>query len=162
MVTQASEYGQLWSAFSGSGNQAEYCQGWLDLQCARIPHSHSGVLLLRTDQNNTDTYTAIAHWPIGRQTLRSLVDLANWVIDERSGLVSELDESSEAGNENSTLYGVAYPLKIDSQIAGVVAVAIDVQEPSSLAYAEEQLQWGIAWIELMVRRHQQDIGGNEC
>ncbi len=161
MVTQASEYGKLWSIFSGSGNQAEYCQGWLELQCARIPKAFSGVLLLRTDQNTSSTYTPVASWPADRQAIRSLIDLADWVIEERYGLVSELDADNAPGTDSQVLYGVAYPLKIDDEIAGVVAIAIGVHDPASLAYAEEQLQWGISWIELMVRRHQRDMSGSE-
>ncbi|MES9872453.1 MAG: efflux RND transporter periplasmic adaptor subunit [Candidatus Sedimenticola sp. 6PFRAG7] len=151
---QSSEFSDLWSAFSQSGNQVGYCQGWLDLQCARIPYAQSAVLLLRTDQADSKNFSAIGRWPNGDEPIPAILELAERVLDEQCGLVSELDDIATISDIQVSLFGVAYPLKVDQQIAGVVSVAIGAQADSALAYAMEQLQWGISWIELMVRRHQ--------
>lgn len=154
---QSSAFRDLWSVFSRSGNQAEYCQGWLNLQCARIPHATNGVLVLRTDQQEPGAYSLIGHWPETEEPPNDIVELVDRVIEEECGLVSELEGVPDRGDLQYGLYAVAYPLRIDQKIAGVVSVAIKSQEESALAYAMEQLQWGISWIELMVRRHQRGI-----
>jgi len=150
---QSSAFRDLWSAFSRSGNQAEYCQGWLHLQCARIPHATRGVLLLRTGQEGSGSYSLAGCWPKAGAATSDIIALVDRAIEEKCGLVSELDSD----DAQHALYGVAYPLKIDQDIAGVVSVVIEAQEQHALAYAMEQLQWGISWIELMVKRHQQGI-----
>ncbi|OQX42145.1 MAG: hypothetical protein B0D82_01485, partial [Candidatus Sedimenticola endophacoides] len=152
--SQGSEFSDLWSAFSRSGSQAEYCQRWLDLQCARIPYAKNAILLLRTEQHSASNFTPIGQWPENGEALSAIVELADRVIEEQCGLVSDLDQQVTVDDIQVDLYGVAYPLKVDQQIAGVVAVAIATRAESALAYAMEQLQWGISWVELLVRRHQ--------
>jgi len=159
--SQSSGFSDLWSAFSQSGNQIEYCQRWLDLQCARVPYAQSGVLLLRADQQESSSYTSIGNWPSSTEPLLSILELAERVIEEQCGLVSGLGDVATISDNRIDLFGVAYPLKVDQEIAGVVAVAIAAQEESALANAMEQLQWGISWIELIVRRHQRSTLDSE-
>lgn len=157
---KSSAFRDLWSAFSRSGNQAEYCQCWLNLQCARIPHATSGVLVLRTDQQESGVYSTLGHWPESDEPRDDIIELVDRVIEEECGLVSELEDLPDSDRQNS-LYAVAYPLRIDQDIAGVVSVAIETKEENALAYSMEQLQWGISWIELMIRRHQRGILSSE-
>lgn len=150
-------YRDLWQRFSRSDNQAEYCQGWLDLQCARIPGARHGVLVLRTDERSDQAFHAVAHWPAQVELRQALIELAERVIDEEFGLVSEFgaDQGQQRGDGRE--YGVAYPLKVDQRITGVISIGVAAGHEQELADAMENLQWGIAWIELMFRRHQRTV-----
>ena len=88
VADQNSDFRELWASFSRSGNQEEYYQGWIELQCARIPHVKGGVLVLRSEEQ--DAYTPVARWPAAKDILQPLVELAERVIDEDCGLVSDL------------------------------------------------------------------------
>jgi len=157
----SSDYRDLWHRFSHSNNQLEYCQGWLDLQCARIQHARRGVLVLRTGEQVQDSFSPVARWPADQELSQPLVDLADRVIEEEFGLVSELETADASANAAHGRYGVSYPLKIDQQIAGIVSIAVAADQEQELADAMEKLQWGVAWIELMIRRHQQTVLGSD-
>jgi RND family efflux transporter MFP subunit len=144
----------LWASFSSSDSQLEYCQGWLDLQCARIAHVRQGILVLRDDDQYL-VFSPVAHWPVGEVADASLIDLADRVIVEDCGLVSQLATTTPENGPASQYYGVAYPLKVEQEITGVVAIAVGIEAETELADAMENLQWGVSWIELMIRRHQQ-------
>jgi len=62
------------------------------------------------------------------------------VIDEDCGLVSDLALPDADGPEGFQSYGVAYPLKIDQQITGVISIAVYVDRDKQLADAMENLQ----------------------
>jgi len=153
-AVQSSDYRELWAGFSRSGSQLEYCQGWLNLQCARIAHVRQGVLVLRDDDQQS-VFSPVAHWPAGETAGAPLIDLADRVIAEDCGLVSQLATSVPENSPAARYYGVAYPLKVEQEITGVVAIAVGIEAEAELADAMENLQWGVSWIELMIRRHQQ-------
>jgi multidrug resistance efflux pump len=155
VADQNSDFRELWANFSSSGNQEDYYQGWIELQCARIPHVKAGVLVLRTEEQ--DTFTPIACWPAGKDIFQPLIELAERVIDEDCGLVSDLVWPDVDRPEGFQHYGVAYPLKIDQQITGVISIAVCVDKDKQLADAMENLQWGVCWVELMIRRHQATV-----
>ncbi len=157
----SSEFRDLWVSFSQSASQAEYCQRWLELQCARIPYAKSGVLLLRADSEGNESYTVTGSWPASSEPQEAIAELADRVVDEQCGLVSDLEEQALINDIPMSLYGVAYPLKIDQQIAGIVAVAVAAGGDKALAFSMEQLQWGVSWVELMIRRHQRGILSSE-
>ena len=150
-----SDFRDLWANFSRSGNQDEYYQGWIELQCARIPHVKGGMLVLRSEEQ--DAYTPVARWPAAKGILPALLELADKVIEEDCGLVSDLSLPDVDVAEGMQHYGVAYPLKIDQKITGVIAVAVSVDRDKQLADAMENLQWGVCWVELMIRRHQANV-----
>lgn len=142
-VAPPSDLQTLWRAFARATTQQAYCQAWLDLQCAQLPGARAGVLVLATRQHG-DTYETVAAWPGPAAVPEALAKLAEEAIDEGCGLVTPLESGT----------GVAYPLNIDGHVAGVVAVAVERDRDEQLAAAMERLQWGIAWVELLVRRHQ--------
>jgi len=140
VADQNSDFRELWANFSRSGNQEEYYQGWIELQCARIPHVKGGVLVLRSEEQ--DAYTPVARWPAAKDILQPLVELAERVIDEDCGLVSDLALADVDVAEGMQHYGVAYPLKIEQKITGVIVVAVSVDRDKQLADAMENLQSG--------------------
>ncbi|MGE0484730.1 MAG: HlyD family efflux transporter periplasmic adaptor subunit [Gammaproteobacteria bacterium] len=142
-VAPSSDLQTLWHAFAHATNQQAYGQAWLDLQCARLPGTRAGVLVLAAQQDDS-AFETVASWPAATAVPAALSALVEDAIDEACGLVGTLDAGT----------GIAYPLSIDGRVAGVVALAVDLDRDEQLAAAMERLQWGIAWVELLVRRHQ--------
>ena len=71
------------------------------------------------------------------------------VLEEQCGMLVEIPDSAN--------YAIAYPLFIDESLHGVVALEVAFATESQLQKAMEQVQWGVAWLELLVRRRQADI-----
>ncbi len=131
---------EAWVQFSAAGSYEEYCQSWLELLSRRIGDVAESALLLKEEDG---TLRPAALYPRGRQPAESVTDLLEECAGEESGLVHDL------GNG---LFGVAFPIRLDGALAGAVALALTV-EKNSLPMVMEQIQWGSAWVELLLRRH---------
>lgn len=138
-----SSVSELWNAFSSARSEEDYFQGWLALQSGLIPGVVQSLLIMATPRN---TFSPVAGWPEGKNDPLQLSDVVERVLEERCGLLVELPASSH--------YGIAYPLLIDEELRGVVALEISVTAEQVLQKAMEQLQWGIVWLEVLVRRKQ--------
>lgn len=91
----------------------------------------------------TGKYEPVAKWPEGEGSLEDLAGISERVLEERCGLLKELSPSR---------YGVAYPVLIDGGLYGVVAVDVSASGEDELKSAMQQLQWGVAALELFFRR----------
>ncbi|MFT5132650.1 MAG: multidrug resistance efflux pump [Gammaproteobacteria bacterium] len=131
---------QAWVQFTGASSYDEYCQYWLELICIRIGDVNQAVLVLDSGDAG---FQPAAVWPEKTQPDAALTALLEECIEESSGLVHSLA---------SGIYGVAFPIRLDNELTGVVALSIHVAD-SVLPKVMEQIQWGSAWIELLLRRH---------
>ncbi|WP_432470959.1 efflux RND transporter periplasmic adaptor subunit [Amphritea sp. HPY] len=130
---------QAWVQFSGADSYTEYCQYWLELMCTRIGGVTIAALVL---DNGESGFLPTAIWPEKSQPDEEFTALIEEGIEEASGLVHSLASGS---------YGVAFPIRLDDDLAGVVALSLNVPN-ILLPDIMEQIQWGSAWIELLLRR----------
>lgn len=131
---------QAWVQFSAASSHQEYCQHWLALICTRIGNVDLAALVLDSAEAG---FQPTAIWPEKSQPDADFTALIEEGIEEASGLVHSL---------GSGAFGVAFPVRLDGELVGVVALSLRV--PSArLPAVMEQVQWGSAWIELMLRRH---------
>lgn len=137
---------ELWAAFSGACNEDDYYQGWLGLQSGLIAGVVQSVLIVA---NEAQQFSPVAGWPQEYNDPVRLSDVVERVLEERCGLLVEIADSAN--------YAIAYPLFVDETLHGVVALEVQVTAEVQLQQAMEQLQWGVAWLELLVRRKQADI-----
>ncbi len=135
----------LWTDFAAACSEQEYYQGWLALQSGLIPGVVQGLLITATSDKQ---FAPVAGWPLEETDPSRLSDVVERVLDESCGLLVELDLAKN--------YAIAYPLVVDEKLSGVVALEIAANSETELQQAMEQLQWGIAWLELLVRRKQSD------
>ena len=141
----------LWAHFAHAHSQEEYCNSWLALQCSLIPEVIQGLLVLGDPESAT--YAPVAIWPEKGHDPERLAELSERVVEERCGLLVEL-EAFEREGHTSPRYGVAYPLLIDERIHGLIAVEVSADSEDKLRSVMGQLQWGISWMELLFRRRQ--------
>lgn len=131
---------QAWVQFSAAGSYEEYCQYWLELMCTRIGGVSIAALVLESGEAG---FQPTAIWPEKSQTDQEFTALIEEGLEEASGLVHTLASGG---------YGVAFPIRLDDKLVGVVAISLRVNS-MVLPAVMEQVQWGSAWIELLLRRH---------
>ncbi|WP_372742244.1 HlyD family efflux transporter periplasmic adaptor subunit [Neptunomonas sp.] len=131
---------QAWVQFSAADSYEEYCQYWLELMCTRIGGVSIAALVLESGEAG---FQPTAIWPEKSQTDEEFTALIEEGLEEAAGLVHTLASGG---------YGVAFPIRLDDELVGVVALSLRVNS-IVLPAVMEQIQWGSAWIELLLRRH---------
>src|SRR5262249_56206161 len=76
---------------------------------------------------------------------------AERVLGERRGVAQGQDEAPSAPFQP---WCVAYPVIVDGKLFGVAALEIEQGRRIQLRSVMRQLQWGVGWIEVMLRREQ--------
>jgi biotin carboxyl carrier protein len=70
-------------------------------------------------------------------------------LKEGAGVV----EPVEAGAGAPARYQLAYPVRLDGRIEGVVSLDMQGRPEAQLQAAMRDLQWGSGWLEVLLRRH---------
>jgi Barrel-sandwich domain of CusB or HlyD membrane-fusion/GAF domain len=136
---------ELWAEFTSACSEQEYYKSWLGVQSGFVTEAVQSLLVIGTvDQQ----FAPVAGWPEKGSDPQRLADVVERVLEEKCGLLVELPET--------TTYAIAYPLLVDEKLSGVVAMEIGVQNQLALRKAMEQLQWGVSWLELLIRRRRNE------
>lgn len=148
----------LWKQFNEASGQEAFVQAWLALQCRLIPQVSAGVLVLGDvsgDIQQEETgggeagghFAPAAYWPDRETCSQALAATAELALKEQRGVVQGDDG---AAAQSCT---VAYPLRVKERLCGVVAIEVQGRNSSSqLRPTLRQLQWGAAWIEVLLLR----------
>jgi RND family efflux transporter MFP subunit len=131
-----------WQQLSQADAAGTFFQSWLTLQCGMIDGVTSGVLVL--GPADTGPFAPVGFWPAGELSGPLLADVAQRALQSRQPL-------AVPGAPHSA---VAYPVLVDGQVHGVVAVETALHSESALQDVLRRLQWGIAGIEALLRRQQ--------
>ncbi|MEN8205401.1 MAG: HlyD family efflux transporter periplasmic adaptor subunit [Pseudomonadota bacterium] len=138
----------LWKQFREADSPEDFTRAWLALQCRFIEGAVAGVVVL--GEPDTGPFAPAASWPENDVISPGLTAAAERAMSERQGVVlGQADAASGAASS------VAYPVIIADQLYGVVAVSLDCDQ-DEIRNVMRQLQWGCAWLEVLVRR-QQDL-----
>jgi multidrug resistance efflux pump len=142
----------LWNEFAASQGRDEYFYNWIKVQCSLIPTVSQCVLFL-ADQK-TGAFFPVSKWPDSGNDPERLSEIAERVINEKCGLLLELNLPEHVSPSSSKHYGLGYPFFIDDKLQGLIALEVRAGKESQLAAAMSQLQWGSGWLELFFRRGQ--------
>ena len=135
----------LWKQFAEAATPHEFARAWLGLQCSLIAGVERGVVVLgETEQG---PFAPVAFWPIAGAASEGLTAAAELALAERRGVAQGQDETVP-----SQPWCVAYPIIVDGKLFGVAALEIEHGRRVSLRSVMRQLQWGVGWIEVMLRR----------
>ncbi len=138
----------LWRQFNDATAPEEFARAWLGLQCALIAGVERGVVVLGESENGP--FTPVAYWPIAGASSAGLNAAAELALAERRGVAQGQDDAGHA--TPSQPWCVAYPIIVDEKLFGVAAVEIEPGRRVQLRGVMRQLQWGIGWIEVLLRR----------
>lgn len=145
---------ELWSGFTGADERGEYCRYWLTLQCSILTNVVQGIVVLAEPGKNS--YSPRANWPENGGNPERLTEISERVLEEKSALLVELNHTESDSNGSKQNYGVAYPIMAGNEFYGLVALEVLAETEDHLKYTMEQLQWGISWMEVMLRRERED------
>jgi RND family efflux transporter MFP subunit len=145
------EVDQVWRQFGSAGTPEEFCQSWLALQCHIISQVNDGVVVLQ--KPGGDSFAPLAFWPEGRSDRSRLAAITERALREGRGIVQPLEPGETAAEAGEAGYQLAYPVRLDGAVRGVVALDIAGRPEAQLQIAMRQLQWGSGWLEVLLRRH---------
>ena len=138
----------LWKQFQEAGDIEAFTRAWLGLQCTLIAGVEAGVVVL--GEPDAGPYTPVAHWPLAGAPSSELAAAAEFALKERRGAAQGQD--ARAGGGASKPWHVAYPVILGNRLYGVVALEIAPGRRDQLRGVMRQLQWGVGWIEALLRR----------
>ena len=145
------ELDQSWRLFGSATNPEEFCQHWLALQCHMIGSVNDAVVVLQ--KPGAEAFAPLAFWPEGRRDRSHLAQVTERALREGRGLVQPREGGEPSSLPDQPDYQIAYPLRLDGQVRGVVGMDVAWREEPQLQTAMRQLQWGAGWLEVLLRRY---------
>jgi RND family efflux transporter MFP subunit len=136
----------LWTQFREAETPEDFTRAWLALVCRFITGANRGVVVL--GEPEVGPFAPAAYWPEESGEGNDLTTAAEHAMAQRQAVVLGQAEGADEEGKRS----VALPLLVDEQLFGVVAVALG--DGGHVRRAMRQLQWGAAWIEVLLRREQ--------
>jgi RND family efflux transporter MFP subunit len=140
---------ELWARFAQASTREAFCASWLAIQCRIISGVSVGVVLWKTP--DSESFFPLAVWPSAQVNMSSLTEAAQRAATERRGLVLKHNMNGHNGDSEVAGYDVAYPVEVERRMHGVVVLNVTPRAESQLQAVLRQLQWGFAWLEVMVR-----------
>ncbi|MFP4039915.1 MAG: HlyD family efflux transporter periplasmic adaptor subunit [Desulfosudaceae bacterium] len=144
-ATGSQQAWSLWSGLTETTDLETFFSSWLALQCSLIQDCRQGVLAL--SEPGTRRYMPVAAWPENGQDSERLADVLEQTLSEQEGMLVGLEAV-----DGSSRYGLAYPIIVDGECHGAVAVEVAADREDLLRPAMQSLQWGVVWIENHYRR----------
>ena len=148
---QRTELDHAWRRFGTAQNPEEFCRSWLTVQCHAIGGVNDAAVILQ--KPGSENFAPLAFWPAGQRDRARLAEITERVLREGRGVVQPRAGAPGAAPEAQPDYQIAYPVRVDGQVRGVVGLDIAWRDASRLQAAMRQLQWGSAWLEVLLRRH---------
>jgi RND family efflux transporter MFP subunit len=149
-------YEQAWAQFAQQRTPEEFCASWLLIQCHAIGGVSDGVVVLQ--KSASSSFTPVAFYPEKPRDGNRLARVAESALKAGHGVVEPV--KADSGGLQTLRYQLAYPVRLDGQVRGVIGVDIDSRPEAQLQAAIRHLQWGSGWLELLLRR-QSDPGEPE-
>ena len=147
----------LWDAFAVASTPETFYRTWLAIQCQMVPGVGSAVIV--AGQAGSGPFTPTAFWPERPRGVTHLAEAAERAMTERRGQIIHRQVPAENGAPAGERYDVAYPIQGQGKIYGVVALDLTPRPEAELRAVLRQLQWGSAWLELMVDRRETGDAG---
>jgi len=139
----------LWAGFAQASTREAFCASWLALQCCIIGGVSGGVVLWKT--TDSESFFPLAVWPSAQVNMSYLTEAAERAAKERRGLVLKRNLDGDNGDSELTRFEVAFPVEVAGHLYGVVVLDVPPRPEPQLQAVLRQLQWGFAWLEVMVR-----------
>lgn len=149
---QRTSLDHAWRQFGSADSPEEFCRHWLALQCHAIGAVNDAVVVLQ--KPGTDTFAPLAFWPENSGDRSHLTKITERALHEGRGIVRERETSDDAAPASDRPdFQLAYPVRLDGRVRGVVALDVAWREEPRLQVAMRELQWGTGWLEVLLRRH---------
>jgi len=141
---------QAWKQFAQAQTPEEFCGSWLIIQCHAISGVSDGVVILQ--KPGTQSFVPVAFYPENSRNRLHLTEVSERALKEGRGIVQP-QEGPANPEARGPRYQLAYPVRLDGDVRGVVGMDIDWRPEAQLQAAMRDLQWGSGWLEVVLRRH---------
>lgn len=141
-LVQSGDRQSLWSLFSEAPNIETFFHAWLALQCALVPGTARGLLVL--GEPDAGPFLPVSIWPPGEAASALLTTNAEQVLAARQPVAAKGAASSFVG----------YPVVVGGHLHGLVAVETRSLADAALADAMRSLQWGLGGLVARLQRAQ--------
>ena len=149
---QRTELDLTWRQFGGAASPEDFCRSWLALQCHAVGGVNEAVVVLQSP--GAETFAPLAFWPEDRAQRSLLAEITERALREGRGVVQPRGGAAAGATlPEQPDYQIGYPIRLDGKLRGVVGLDLAWREPAQLQAAMRQLQWGSAWLEVLLRRH---------
>ena len=138
----------LWARFQQSETVDTYLESWLGLVVRQVNGMSSGLLVVG-EAPDTGPFAPAATWPAGSPAAEDMGSAAEQAISTRKSVVF---------GEGTDRRVLAHPLIVFDGLFGAVVVSAPADAAPTGALFR-RLQWGAAWIELLLRREQEAKDG---
>ena len=144
-------YEQAWRQFAQGQTPEEFCSSWLLIQSHIIGGVSDGVVVLL--KPGTSAFAPVAFYPESTRERTRLAKISERALKEGRGVVEPVEAAAGAAQPEGSRYQLAYPVRLDGKVHGVVGVDIKWRPEPELQSAMRDLQWGSGWLEVLLRRH---------
>ena len=146
-----------WRAFGTASTPEQFCRSWLDLQCHLVGGVIDGVVVLQ--KPGVATFAPLAFWPEEGGDRSHLTEITERALREGRGIVQPRGAEAGAPASQRPDLQLAYPVRVDGRIRGVVSLSLSWRDEKQLQAAMRQVQWGAAWLEVLLRRRADPVEG---
>lgn len=143
-------YEQAWRQFAQQQSAEEFCGSWLLIQCHIIGGVSDGVVALL--KPGTRNFAPAAFYPAQTRERTKLAKVSERALQQGQGVVEPAAAPGDPTG-GGPRYQLAYPVRVDNEIRGVVGLELDGRPEPQLQQALRELQWGSCWLEVLLRRH---------
>ena len=139
-----SEFKEVFGIDPAAHPSSEFASQWLAWQCRMLSGVQAGAVFLK-DRVKGATLQAVACWPNDTEEIPYLRKIATEAILGRAGIIQKRQDDGIAGVAIND--GVAYPVLVQDQVIGTVALTLTVRSEPQQKAVLQLLQWGIVWLE---------------
>jgi RND family efflux transporter MFP subunit len=130
----------LWQQLSTAATPVAFAKAWLTLQSAMIGDVRRAIILLPPSPGKKPV--PVARWPDNDVAdLDALLDIAELAAGRGRGVAKTPPDAALVG----------YPFTHEDMTIGVVSLELEPRSQSDLRVVMRQLQWGSAWMRVVLR-----------
>jgi multidrug efflux pump subunit AcrA (membrane-fusion protein) len=134
----------LWRDLNEAASEAAFGEAWVTLLCRMIPGAVAGVLVL---ERGVGSLVPVAGFPAKESGNAALLAAAQLAVTERRGAVQAAPATAPQQPTR-----IAYPIILDEQLVGAVALEFPAAGLRDTREAMRQLQWSVVWVRDFLRR----------
>jgi biotin carboxyl carrier protein len=139
---------ESWRAFLAAQTESQFFAAWLRLLCEPVPSLATGVVLLRSERENT--FVPIALWPEAPRDLTHLGSITGEALRLNAGVLQPVQPADRGGQGG---YQAALPLEASSRTVGVAVFEMAVRSQSEAQQLLRHVHWGLGWtLEYLARK----------
>ncbi|TFL17282.1 HlyD family efflux transporter periplasmic adaptor subunit [Jannaschia formosa] len=132
---------EVWSRLHAAPSAEAFATAWLDLQCRLLGAVRLAAVLIAPEPGTALAPVAVR--PANAAVSPALIAAGDRAATERRGVVRKGEDGASA---------FALPVLIDDDLRGVVALEFLAGSRPEAKRVMRQLQWGIGWLEVLIRR----------